>query len=160
MKRPARAEDGSYHIEGKTYPNLFGSRKQVWSGFAYKTAGNLTKDELFYNNKTHRIVSAKKHKTAKKEMRLQQHGYFAKKGKFGYVKRKTMKKKGGADLPIDGSSALPPASPLPPTPATPLPPATPPTPSPLPPATPPTPSPLPPATGGKRKRKQTASRRR
>jgi len=34
-------------------------------------------------------VSKKKHLTAKKEKRLEKHGYFAKKGKFGFVKRKT-----------------------------------------------------------------------
>jgi hypothetical protein len=42
-------------------------------------------------NDKHRIVSAVKFKTAKKEMRLQKYGYHAKKGKFGYVK-KTAKK--------------------------------------------------------------------
>jgi hypothetical protein len=42
-------------------------------------------------NKWGRIVSAKKHATAKKEKRLEKHGFFAQKGKFGYVK-KTAKK--------------------------------------------------------------------
>jgi len=42
-------------------------------------------------NKWGRIVSAKKHYTAKKEKRLQKHGFFAKKGKFGYVKKSTRK---------------------------------------------------------------------
>jgi hypothetical protein len=37
-------------------------------------------------NKNGRIVSMKKHKTAKKEKRLVKHGYTAKKGKFGAVK--------------------------------------------------------------------------
>ena len=45
-------------------------------------------------NKWDRIVSAKKHKTAKKEKRLEKYGYFAKKGKFGYVRR-TVKSRGG-----------------------------------------------------------------
>ena len=40
-----------------------------------------------------RIVSKKKYETAKKEKRLEKYGYFAKKGKFGYVKRKTRKNK-------------------------------------------------------------------
>jgi len=43
-------------------------------------------------NKHGRIVSKKKYYTAKKEMRLEKHGYSAKKGKFGYVK-KTAKKR-------------------------------------------------------------------
>jgi hypothetical protein len=37
-------------------------------------------------NKHGRVVSAKKHKTAKHEKRLLKHGYTAKKGKFGAVK--------------------------------------------------------------------------
>ena len=37
-------------------------------------------------NKYGRVVSAKKHATAKKEKRLQKHGYTAKKGHFGPVK--------------------------------------------------------------------------
>jgi len=89
MKRPHRAEDGHYHIHGKKYSELFGSRTQVMNGTAYKTAGELTKSDLVMN-KWGRIVSKKKHITAKKEKRLEKAGYFAKKGKFGYV-RKTVK---------------------------------------------------------------------
>ena len=93
MKRPHRSEkDHMYHISGKKYPELFGSRTQVMNGSAYKTSGNLTKSELMMN-KWGRIVSAKKHRTAKKERRLQKYGFFAKKGKFGYVK-KSVKKRG------------------------------------------------------------------
>lgn len=86
MRRPMRKDDGTYHVDGKKYPELFGSRVQVWNGNAYKTLGNLTKSQLFYN-KNHRIVSLNKHRTAKKEMRLQKHGYFSRKGTFGYVKK-------------------------------------------------------------------------
>ena len=43
-------------------------------------------------NKRGRIVSKSKYYTSKKEMRLQKHGYFARKGKFGYVKRRTKRK--------------------------------------------------------------------
>jgi|SRR5210317_2172741 hypothetical protein len=95
MKRPVRnEEDGMYHIKGNKYPELFGSRTQVMNKNAYKTSGNLTKEDLMMN-KWGRIVSAKKHKTAKKEKRLEKAGYFAKKGKFGYVKktRRTRKNK-------------------------------------------------------------------
>lgn len=106
MKRPTRdVKDHMYHISGKKYPELFGSRTQVMNGTAYKTAGELKKSQLMMN-KWGRIVSTKKHATAKKEKRLQKYGYFAKKGKFGYVKktvskRKSMKKsrkmRGGLD---------------------------------------------------------------
>ena len=91
MKRPSRSEDGAYHINGKKYNELFGSRQQVWNGTAFKTAGELTKKALMMN-KWGRIVSSKKHKTAKKEKRLQKYGYFAEKGKFGYVKKNGTKK--------------------------------------------------------------------
>ena len=110
MKRPSRSEDGTYHINGKKYNELFGSRQQVWNGTAFKTAGELTKKALMMN-KWGRIVSSKKHKTAKKEKRLQKYGYFAEKGKFGYVKkngtkkaRKSMKK--GGNLFDDSMNAV------------------------------------------------------
>jgi hypothetical protein len=84
---------------------LIGSRQQVWHGTSYKTAGELTKSDLMMN-KWGRIVSKKKHATAKKEKRLQRHGFFAKKGKFGFIRRsvrgskkskriKTAKRRGG-----------------------------------------------------------------
>jgi len=67
-----------------------GSRAAVWHGNAEHTSGGLTKKDLL-QNKWGRIVSAKKHKTAKKEKRLEKAGFFAKKGKFGAVKRATKK---------------------------------------------------------------------
>jgi hypothetical protein len=90
MKRPVRGADGKYHIHGKSYKELFGSRTQVHNGTAYKTPGGLTKSDLMMN-KWGRIVSAKKHRTAKKEKRLEKAGYFAKKGKFGFIKKATRK---------------------------------------------------------------------
>ena len=87
MKKPYRQADGFYHVDGKLYKTLFGSREQVMNGSVHKTTGGLTKADLVMN-KWGRIVSAKKFKTAKKEMRLQKHGFFAKKGKFGAVTRK------------------------------------------------------------------------
>ena len=93
MKRPVRAKDGTYTVKGKKYKELFGSREQVYNRTAYKTKAGLTFDDILMN-KRGRIVSAKKHKTAKKEQRLEKYGYSAKKGKFGYVKKnKTRKKK-------------------------------------------------------------------
>ncbi len=70
----------------------FGSRAEVFHGNAKKTTGGLTKKDLI-KNKHGEIVSRKKHLTAKKEKRLEKHGYFAQKGKFGFVKKtKTAKK--------------------------------------------------------------------
>ena len=105
MKRPVRDPiTGTYTVKGKVYKELFGSREQVLNKTAYKTTGGLTIDDLLMN-KNGRIVSAVKHKTAKKEKRLEKYGYFAKKGKFGYVKkgkrsrrnRKTQKKQKGGE---------------------------------------------------------------
>ena len=85
MARYTKTADGKYHIQGKTFEMLVGTRAQVWHGTAYKTPGNLTRAQLLFN-KHGRIVSAKKHSTAKKENRLRKYGYTARKGKFGAVK--------------------------------------------------------------------------
>jgi hypothetical protein len=94
--------DGHYVIQGKKYEMLVGSRAQVYHGTAFKTSGELKKDNLI-QNKCGRIVSKKKHHSAKKEKRLVHAGYGTKKGKFGYVKlhshskskKSTRKMKGG-----------------------------------------------------------------
>ena len=91
MKRPVRQADDMYHIRGKTYKQVRGSRAQVHNKTAYKTTGGLTRKDLLMN-KWGPIVSADKHKTAKKEKRLEKAGYFAKKGKFGFVKKNGTRK--------------------------------------------------------------------
>ena len=88
MKKHMKSEDGFYHIKGKKYQLLVGSRAQVWHYTAYKTKGNLKRDDLLMN-KRRRVVSKKKYNTAKKEKRLEKAGYFTKKGKFGYVKKQS-----------------------------------------------------------------------
>lgn len=85
MKKPTRQPDGYYHVDGKKYSILIGSRTQVHNGTAYKTPGGLRKKDIMMN-KWGRIVSVKKHFTAKKEKRLKKYGWTAKKGKFGPVK--------------------------------------------------------------------------
>jgi hypothetical protein len=107
-------------IQGHKYEMLEGSRAQVMHGTAYKTSGGLKKCDIMMN-KNGRIVSKKKHVTAKKEKRLVKAGYGTKKGKFGFVKigkhgkqsRKSKKMRGGctkypltpADFPgADGSN--------------------------------------------------------
>ena len=91
MKKHTKGADGMYSISGKKYQLNEGSRAQVWHGTAYKTSGGLTKDKLVMN-KNGRIVSKKKHTTAKKEKRLEKHGFFAKKGSFGVVKKGSSKR--------------------------------------------------------------------
>ncbi len=85
VKKHMKSADGLYHIKSHKYPVLEGSRAQVWHQTAYKTAGNLKKGDLMMN-KHGRIVSRKKHSTAKKEKRLEKAGYKTRKGKFGAIK--------------------------------------------------------------------------
>ena len=80
-----KADDGKYHINGTTFELLEGSRAQVWHGTAYKTPGGLLKSNLMMN-KHGRIVSKRKHTTAKRDKRLVKAGFLTKKGKFGFVK--------------------------------------------------------------------------
>ena len=79
------------------FERKIGSRAEVFHGKAEKTTGGLRRKDLM-KNKRGEIVSVKKHRTAKREKRLEKHGYFAEKGKFGYVKKtpkrsKTAKKR-------------------------------------------------------------------
>ena len=80
-----RHSDGLFHIGGKTYPNLTGSRAQVKHHKAYQTAGGLTDKDLKYN-KSGKIVSRKKSE-ANPIVRLLRKGYHTMKGRFGHVKR-------------------------------------------------------------------------
>ena len=80
MKGP----DGKYHIGDKVFDKLEGSRAEVGHGTAYKTTGGLLAKDLVLIKG--RWKSKKKHQTAKAEKRLEKHGYFAQKGKFGMVK--------------------------------------------------------------------------
>lgn len=79
-----------YEVNGKTFAMAEGSRAMVWHRTAHHTAGGLTRKNLI-KNKWGKIVSAKKHKTAKREKRLEKAGYFATKGKFGAVKKAARK---------------------------------------------------------------------
>lgn len=71
-----------------TFEQTTGTRAQVWHGTAKKTSGGLTKSALMMN-KHGRIVSRKKHNTAKKEKRLVKAGFLTKKGQFGFIKKGT-----------------------------------------------------------------------
>jgi hypothetical protein len=85
MARYTKSPNGKYMIHGKSYEILCGTRAQVWHGTAYKTSGGLKKAQLM-QNKSGRIVSEKKHHSAKRDNRLVKSGYGTKKGKFGWVK--------------------------------------------------------------------------
>ena len=71
-----------------SFQQTTGTRAQVWHGTAKKTSGGLTKSALMMN-KHGRIVSRKKHNTAKKEKRLVKAGFLTKKGHFGFIKKGT-----------------------------------------------------------------------
>jgi len=102
MTRYAKTSTGKYKIKGNVYPKLVGSRAQVWHGTAYKTTGDLTKHNLMKKSKNGRIISSKKHKSAKRDNRLVKHGYGAQKGKFGMVRlskgRRTKRRRGGFNI--------------------------------------------------------------
>lgn len=76
-----------------------GTRAQVWHGTAKKTSGGLTKSNLM-KNKHGRIVSRKKHSTAKRENRLVKAGFVTKKGHFGFMKKGSRKMRGGDGFPV------------------------------------------------------------
>lgn len=79
----------------KKFAKTIGSRAEVFHGVAERTGYGVhaLKKKDLVKNKYGRIVSKKKHKTAKKEKRLEKHGFFAEKGKFGYVKKSMSSKK-------------------------------------------------------------------
>jgi phage anti-repressor protein len=59
-KRRDRGDDGLFHIDGRVYKLLEGTRTDVWEGTAYKTAGGLIKKDLLVN-KDGKIVSKSKY---------------------------------------------------------------------------------------------------
>lgn len=75
-------KNGKVYVNGKTYDKLEGTRAMVWHKTAYKTSGDLRRDDLL-QNKHGRIVSKKLHNRAKREKRLEKAGYKTKKGHFG-----------------------------------------------------------------------------
>jgi len=82
VNRPDRKPDGHYHIKGKKYPQLVGSRRQVWNQTAFKTSGGLTRRNIMMNKKGE-LVSVLKNKTAKRGNHLGKYLKGAKdKGKF------------------------------------------------------------------------------
>ena len=91
VKRHHKGSDGKYHIKGKKYDQLIGSRAQVMHGTAYKTKGDLTKDKLKYNK--HGKIVSKKKSGSNPIKRLHDAGYFTRKGKLGSFKKGSKTKK-------------------------------------------------------------------
>ena len=86
MKNILKQPDGYYHVNGKKYKLLRGSRAQVGHGTAYKTDYGLTLKGL-KQNKSGKWVSLNKSKSAKRENRLVKSGYHTEKGKFGSFRK-------------------------------------------------------------------------
>jgi regulator of replication initiation timing len=63
IRRFQRHRDGFFHINGQTYQKLSGTREQVWDHHAYRTEGQLTRDQLTINPQG-KIVSIKKRTTS------------------------------------------------------------------------------------------------
>jgi hypothetical protein len=82
--------DGMYHVKGKKYSELKGSRAKVWHGTAYETSGGLTKDQLF-QDKNGNIKSRRAAKSAKKNKNLGD--MLAKKGSKKFGPNKTRRSK-------------------------------------------------------------------
>jgi hypothetical protein len=59
LKRRDKGADGLFHIDGRVYNLLEGTRPDVWEGNAYQTAGGLIKKDLLVN-KDGKIVSKSK----------------------------------------------------------------------------------------------------
>ena len=99
VKRHTKGADGKYHINGKKFDQLVGSRAQVFHGTAYKTTSSAVKpkgDALtrahLKQNKHGRIVSVAKSKKGPMMLkRLHNKGYFTRKGHFGAVKKNSQR---------------------------------------------------------------------
>ena len=66
-----KLRDNLYHIDGKTYTILTGTREEVYNGVAYRTTGNLIKSDLTIGGKkNNQIVSVNKHIASKIDNRL------------------------------------------------------------------------------------------
>lgn len=83
-----RGADGMYHVKGKKFAELKGSRAKVWHGTAFETSGGLTKEELF-QDKNGNIKSRAAAKSAKKAKNLG--SLLAKKGSGKFGPNKTRK---------------------------------------------------------------------
>ena len=70
-RRYEKLIDNLYHIDGKTFKTLTGTREEVYNGFAYRTGGLLIKSDLTIGGpKMNKIVSVSKRIASQIENRL------------------------------------------------------------------------------------------
>jgi len=81
-KRHTKHDDGKYHINGRKYDLLEGSRAQVWHRTAYRTSGGLRHADLRQNDEG-RIVSRVKSRLGKSQKNLGKFLQPKGSGKFG-----------------------------------------------------------------------------
>jgi hypothetical protein len=68
-----KLRDNLYHIDGKTYKTLTGTREEVYNGIAYRTGGLLIRSDLTIGGpKMNKVVSINKHISSKIHNRLNQ----------------------------------------------------------------------------------------
>ena len=69
MPRIKKNKSGRYHVNGKSYKHLVGSRVMVWNGSAYKTSygKDALKKKDIKKNKWGRLVSVRKSRWGKKK---------------------------------------------------------------------------------------------
>ena len=91
VRRPTKQDDGMYHIGGRKYAMLVGSRAQVWHYTAYKTSGGLKHADLMQNDEG-RIVSKVKSRLGKSQKHLGKHLQPKGSGVFGPKTSKKSKK--------------------------------------------------------------------
>ena len=73
VRKYEKLKDKLYHIDGKTYKILTGTREEVYNSIAYRTTGLLIKSDLIIGGKNNnKIVSINKHFASKIHNRLSQ----------------------------------------------------------------------------------------
>ena len=71
VRKYEKLKDKLYHIDGKTYKILTGTREEVYNSIAYRTTGLLIKSDLIIGGKNNnKIVSINKHIASKIDNRL------------------------------------------------------------------------------------------
>lgn len=68
VRKIQKQKDNFYYINDKKYEKLIGTRQEVWDSVAYKTAGELTKEDFLINNYGE-IVSKIKSQQSKNDLR-------------------------------------------------------------------------------------------
>jgi hypothetical protein len=69
LRRIKKEKDGYFHFGDKVFSKLTGTREEVWNDLAYKTTGDLIKEDLTIGT-VGNIVSLSKRQTSLKDNHL------------------------------------------------------------------------------------------